>query len=129
MKEIEKMIDEKMNKRKAIFLEQRKLDKKFENAKLKRCLLTIVFYTVVNMMILYAISDVAGKGMDFKNMLAAILPSIFIAGISYWVNFTIFLHHFIKTDSENAIIASMEKRLSETDKEIEELRKIYTQNK
>ena len=128
MNETERIISEKMAERKELFLRLSELDKQFESAKLKRCLLTIAFYTVVNMAIAYAILDVFGNGADFKGILASLLPSLFIAGVSFVVNLTIFFQLFNKSDSENVIISSMEKRLTEIDRELGKLRESNYQN-
>lgn len=125
MDEIERKINEKMTERKDLCLKINELDKKFENNKLKRCLTTIAFYTVVNMILSYFALDVAGNEINLTSILGTFIPSVVLAGISFLVNATIFSGHFTKSDAENATITSMEKRLTEIDGELGKLREMY----
>lgn len=112
--------DEKMAERKELWIEIQKLDKKFENNKLKRCLCSIAFYAVVYTGI---ICKLFLDEIDLGGIVEIVVVSVFLAGISFWINAVLFSQLINKGNAETAMLEKMEKRLSEIDDELDELRK------
>lgn len=107
-----------MDERKELMRKIYEYDKMAEKNKLKRTLLTILFYAIVNIFISIGICNAFDAAIDFEVVATMLITSIIFAGISFWVNATIFSQLISKGREENEIIKSMEKRLAELDKKI-----------
>lgn len=119
--EYKKKIDEK-NK---LCAELNRLDREFENNKLKRNLKTIALYTVINMFLSYFLLKLVNGEVEVTAMLIMLLPSAVLAGISFLINAVIFSQLLNKSNVENTILKEMEKRISVMDDELASLREEY----
>ena len=125
MEKIKREIDKKSNERKKIYIELDRLDKKFENNKLKRNLKIIVLYTGINMFLSYLLLKLVNGVVEVDAMLVMLLPSAVLAGISFLINTVIFSQFLNKGNAENTILKEMEKRISVLDDELASLREEY----
>ena len=91
-------------------------DKLCQKNKLRRMFLTVLFYTVVNMIISLAIYQNFNENISIKIFILFLIVSSLFAIISYWVNISIFSEIFNKSDKEDKILESMKKELIEFDK-------------
>ena len=129
MEKIKREIDKKSNERKKIYIELDRLDKKFENNKLKRNLKIIVLYTGINMFLSYLLLKLVNGVVEVDAMLVMLLPSAVLAGISFLINTVIFSQFLNKGNAENTILKEMEKRISVLDDELASLREEYKLSK
>lgn len=125
MDELKRKFDEKMTERNKLAAEIRMTDKKFENNKLKRNLLAISFYAIINVVVSYLVYEGFDKTIDLKGFIVIIVVSVIFAGISFLANAIIFSQLVNRGNTETEILTKMEKGLSEIDDELDELRKEY----
>ena len=123
MEILEKEINKKMSERKELSIELSETDRKFEKNKIKRCLCTIAFYAVI-----YAVIEFKFflEEKDLKEIIAVVIGSVFLAGITFLINALIFSHLINGGNRETRIVEEMKKEISKIDNELDELRKDYT---
>lgn len=104
-------------------MEREKLIKKIyeynklcQKNKFKRMFLTILFYTIVNLIGSIFFYRCSGKSVPSENLVMFLIISFVFACISYWVNISIFSMIFNKSDREDKTLESMKKQLIEFDK-------------
>lgn len=119
MEALEKEFNKKMAERKELSIELDEMDRKFESNKLKRCLCTIAFYTVVYTVLIH------NKETGLKEFIWDVIGSVFLAGITLLVNSLIFSHLVNEGNRETLIVKEMEKEISKIDNELDVLRKEY----
>lgn len=90
-------------------------DREFESAKLKRMIITILFFSLLYFLILFQISDVSDK-TDFVPL---VFVSLVFGGIHFWVNLTIFSQLSLKGREEREILESIERRIKEIESQEE----------
>lgn len=115
-------IEKKLEERKKLYSELQAVDKESEKMKMKWNISVVAFYTAVNMALSYAFISISDKEVKTLELLAMLLPSVFVAVVTYFINISIFSALFSKVDYFNSVIKSKEKQLTTVDKELNELR-------
>lgn len=113
-------LNEKIEERKKLWSNLSVLEKKFENNKTKRCLCTIAFYAFVYTVLGFKFLI---KDTDIWEYVGIFVASVFLAGVTFFVNSVIFSQLINKGNAEKDIIDKMQKELSKKDEEIEFLRR------
>lgn len=111
------MADINLQQRKALAERIVELDKIYQKNQNRRFLLTIVFYTIVNIFAWRALYEVLNVSIDIQSILILLLISIICAFVFYAVNWSIFSHVFGKNLEENEQINDLIKRFRELEKE------------
>lgn len=91
---------------------------KSEKNKRKRTVLTVLFYIIKNVVIIYYASKAIFGVVEWKGFIPIIVISIVISLFSYWLNLSIFMEHFRKSEKENETIERMKNRLAEISEEL-----------
>lgn len=92
---------------------------KSEKNKRKRTVLTVLFYIIKNVVIMYYASKAIFGVVEWKGFIPIIVISVMISIGSYWLNFSIFMEHFHKSREENETIERMKNRLTEISEELD----------
>ena len=87
-------------------------DKKFEAAKGKRAILTLLFFVVVYYALMWLLF---GRPDDLTGAVVGLLPAAFFAVVHCLVNATIFGNLALKGREETEILERIKKRIDELD--------------
>lgn len=99
--------DEKVEKNELCRLLAEK-EKEFETAKLKRMIITILVFSAVFFLLLYFAEYPTGL-----EIIGMALASIFLGGLSFFVNAVVFTTLFRRSETEKKVLEFLRKKISE----------------
>lgn len=88
-------------------------EKRVENAKTKRCIITILCFAAVFFIMEMAQSHENGINISVLEFIGGILASVFMAGIYFWINAIIFSALASKAQSEDRMLENIRKQIAE----------------
>lgn len=88
-------------------------DQDFEKAKGKRTIVSLLAFTAFYYLIFWLTGSPSGV-----EYLTNLLLALFIAGVHFWANITIFWQLFHKAEEETKILENIRKQISELEKEL-----------
>lgn len=89
-------------------------EKKFEKAKMKRAVKTVLFFAALYFLLIVTIEKTRGL-----ELLGAFLAALFLGGVHLLINSAVFYHLFSVNEAEKKCLDEMKKRIdtSELDKD------------
>jgi len=87
------------------------MDNRFQKAKAKRALLTILFFSVLYFALFCVINKAPAE--NILGILGNILSAIFLGGIHFWLNSMVFSYLFRKGQEEQEALTRIEKQMLE----------------
>lgn len=81
-------------------------EKKFEKAKTKRAIKTVLFFTVLYFLLIVTIEKTSGL-----KLLGAFLVALFLGGVHLMINSAVFYHLFSVNEAEKKCLDEMKKQL------------------
>lgn len=112
------MENEILEKKKALIIQIAKYEKLFEKNKIKRSVLTILFYAIINIALFYIVDGEDISLLDVEWIFGALFAGLILAGISFVVNSLIFSQLVKSGENEAKVLDSMRQELQNLENNI-----------